>query len=111
MGPVRLGIVGVGWGANHARVAVELAPCVEVRALCSRRRARAQALADELRLPGTSIETDWRALVARDDVDLVVVTAPDYLHHPITLAAIEQGKHVFCEKPLAMNAAQAHEML
>jgi predicted dehydrogenase len=111
MSPVRLGIVGAGWGANHARVAASLAPDVEVRAICSRRHERAQALADELALPPGSIEAAWEALVARDDVDLVVNTAPDYLHHPVTLAAITRGKHVFCEKPLAMNAAQAREML
>jgi predicted dehydrogenase len=84
---------------------------VEVRALCSRRRARSEALARELGLPDSALEERWEALVGRDDVDLVVNTAPDYLHHPITMAAIAHRKHVFCEKPLAMNAAQAREML
>src|SRR5437764_14776749 len=110
MQSVRLGIVGVGWGANHARVAAELAPRFEVRALWSRRRERAQALAEELGVPDTGVETDWQRLVARDDVDLVAITAPDHLHHPITLAAIAGGKHVFCEKPLAMNADQAQDL-
>ena len=111
MPPLRLGIVGSGWGANHARVAAELAPALAVAALCSRRRERIAALAGELGLPQSALESDWQALVERDDVDLVVNTAPDYLHHPISMAAIAGRKHVFCEKPLAMDAAQAQEMV
>jgi predicted dehydrogenase len=111
MQPIRLGIVGAGWGANHARVAAELRPLVEVRALCSRRHERMAALAAELGLPDSALEARWEDLVRRDDVDLVVVTAPDNLHHAITMGAIARGKHVFCEKPLAMSAAQAAEML
>jgi predicted dehydrogenase len=109
--PIRLGIVGLGWGANHARVAAELSPLVEVRAICSRRRERLTALASELDLPAAALETDWARLVARSDVDLVINTTPDALHHPITLAAVAEGKHVMTEKPLAMTAEQAAEML
>ena len=109
--PVRLGIVGVGWGASHARVAHALAPLARVQAICARRRERLAPLARELGLPEAALEQRWEALVRRDDVDLVVITAPDYLHHPITLAAVAHGKHVFCDKPLAMHAGQAREML
>ncbi len=111
MGAIRLGIIGAGWGANHARVAAELSPLVEVRALCARRPERMAALAAELGLPRESCLLHWEELVRREDVDLVVVTAPDALHCPITLAAVTAGKHVFCEKPLAMDAAQAKQML
>lgn len=109
--PVGVGIVGMGWGANHARVLSRLAPLVEVRALCSRRPARAEALAMETGLPRSVVQTSWEELVQRADIDLVVVTTPDYLHYPITMAAIAGSKHVFCEKPLAMTQAQAQEML
>lgn len=109
--PLRLGIVGVGWGANHARVAAELGPRLVVSALCSRHRERLAPLAAELNLPERALEQSWERLVARDDVDLVVVTAPDSLHHPITMAAIANGKHVFCDKPLAMDVPEAREML
>ncbi|MGH2370264.1 MAG: Gfo/Idh/MocA family oxidoreductase, partial [Chloroflexota bacterium] len=88
-----------------------LAPLVEVRAVCSRRRERLEGIRAELGLPDAALEQEWQRLVERPDVDLVVNTAPDNLHHPITLAAIARGKHVFCEKPLAMRAAQAREML
>lgn len=53
---------------------------------------------------------DWRALVTDPEVDVVDITSPNALHHEMALAAIAAGKHVYCEKPLAMNDAQAREM-
>jgi len=58
-----------------------------------------------------SMETDWRRLVARDDIDVVDVCAPNFLHHDMVIAAAEAGKIIVCEKPLAMNAAEAEEMV
>ena len=55
--------------------------------------------------------TDWRDVVARDDIDVVDVAAPTATHHDIAVAAAKAGKHIFCEKPFAMNAAQAKAML
>ena len=57
-----------------------------------------------------SIETDWRNLVARDDIDLIDICTPNYLHHDIAVAAAEAGKMIVCEKPLAMNYQEAMEM-
>lgn len=54
---------------------------------------------------------DWRDLVADPQVDVVHITAPNALHKPMALAAIEQGKHVYCEKPLAPTAQDAYEMM
>ena len=56
-------------------------------------------------------ETDWRKLVAREDIDLVDITTPNRTHRDIAVAAAQAGKHVFCEKPLVMNLAEAKEML
>ena len=53
------------------------------------------------------ITADWRETIARDDVDLVCITTPPNLHREMTLAAIEHGKHILCEKPMAMNVAEA----
>lgn len=58
-----------------------------------------------------SYETDWRKLVARSDIDFVDVNAPSDAHKEITLGAIASGKHVICEKPLALNLADGREML
>lgn len=55
--------------------------------------------------------TDWRAVVARDDIDIVSVATPTLNHKEIAIAAMKAGKHVFCEKPLSMNAAESREMV
>lgn len=57
------------------------------------------------------IETDWQKVIARPDIDIVDISAPQYLHYPMALAAAKAGKHIFCEKPLAMNTREAQEML
>ena len=58
-----------------------------------------------------SVEEDWRKLVERDDIDLVVVVTPNYLHKEMVIAAAEAGKAIICEKPLAMNMQEATEMV
>jgi predicted dehydrogenase len=55
-------------------------------------------------------ETDWKKAVWSDDVDVVDVSTPTYLHHPMVLEAAKAGKHIFCEKPVALSHAQAKEM-
>jgi predicted dehydrogenase len=57
-----------------------------------------------------SIETDWKKLIERDDIDLIDVAAPNFLHHDMVIAAAEAGKIIVCEKPLAMNLREAQEM-
>ena len=58
-----------------------------------------------------SIETDWHKVIARRDVDIIDIAVPQYLHHEIAIAAAKAGKHIFCEKPLAMTVSEAQEML
>ena len=77
-------------------------------AICGRDKAAAQAAAD--RFGWAAAETDWRALIERDDVDLVDISAPGDMHAPIAVAALEAGKHVLCEKPLANTLAEATAM-
>ena len=57
------------------------------------------------------VHTDPLELIARDDLDAVAIAAPPAGHHPLTLAALAAGKHVLCEKPFALDAAQGAEML
>jgi predicted dehydrogenase len=56
-------------------------------------------------------ETDWKKLIARPDIDVVDVALPQHLHYEIAIAAAKEGKHIFCEKPMAMNSKEAEEML
>jgi predicted dehydrogenase len=77
-------------------------------ALCGRDEAAARTAAD--RLGWAAVETDWRALIARDDVQLVDISAPGDLHAPVAIAALRAGKHVLCEKPLANTLAEAEAM-
>lgn len=58
-----------------------------------------------------SIETDWRKVIARDDVDLVDVCVPNFMHHDCVIAAAEAGKIIVCEKPLAMSVQEAEAMV
>jgi predicted dehydrogenase len=79
-----------------------------LKVACGRNLQSLKAFADRWGWEHT--ESDWKKMVHRDDVDIVDVSAPQYLHYDITMEALQAGKHVFCEKPLAMNAQQAREM-
>jgi predicted dehydrogenase len=57
------------------------------------------------------VETDWRKVVTRDDIDLISIAAPNFLHKEIAIEAAKNGKHILCEKPLANNLVDAREML
>jgi predicted dehydrogenase len=84
-------------------------PVPRMAAICGRDEAGVRAAADSL--GWESHETDYRRLVERDDVGLVDVVTPGNTHREIVLAALEAGKHVICEKPLANTLAEAGEML
>ncbi len=79
-----------------------------MKVACGRHEDQVKAFAD--RWGWEEIETDWRKVVERDDIDIIDVGVPQHLHHPVAVAAAKAGKHVFCEKPLAMNVSQAEEM-
>jgi predicted dehydrogenase len=106
---VRCGVIGAGGFAETCHIpGLQGHPGAEVVALCGRNEAHARAMAGRTGVP--HVFTDYRELIARDDIDAVTVVTPNVSHHPIAMAALEAGKHVFCEKPLAMDAAQAREM-
>lgn len=81
---------------------VELAVLVDVEPSLAERTAHLLGFRES--------SADWRAVVARKDIDLIDIVAPNDLHHPMALAAIAEGKHVLCEKPLALTSAQAGEL-
>ncbi|MFC5290539.1 Gfo/Idh/MocA family protein [Actinokineospora guangxiensis] len=94
------------WRTVHRFFPVPLTPRLAV--LCGRDAARTADAA--ARFGWADVETDWRAAVARDDVQLVDICTPGDTHAEIALAALAAGKHVLCEKPLANSVAEAEEM-
>lgn len=106
---IHVGLVGTSWWADLMHLpGLSRHPRAELRALCGRSRERAEALAAKYAVP--HVFTDYRDLVANGGLDAVVIATPDDLHYPVTMAALEAGLHVLCEKSLALTAAQAREM-
>ena len=110
-----IGLIGyafMGKAHSHAwRTApsfFELPLAPRRRALAGRNGEAARAVAEKF--GWEHVETDWRALIARDDVDVVDVCTPGDTHAEIAVAALEAGKHVLCEKPLANSVAEAEAM-
>jgi predicted dehydrogenase len=116
MDALGVGLMGYGMiGRVHALGYRELPllyprqlPPVRLSAVCTSHPATAQAAAAEA--GGAAWCTDISALVARQDVHVVDCTLPNYLHRPALLAALRAGKPVYCEKPLALNDAEAREL-
>jgi predicted dehydrogenase len=104
---MRVGIVGCGLiGRRRAAVARELGD--RVVAVADIDAARAQQVAAE---NGCEWMVDWREVVARGDIDAVVVSTVNKVLSPVTIAAAQSGKHVLCEKPLGRNADEAQQMM
>ncbi|MEQ4567793.1 Gfo/Idh/MocA family oxidoreductase [Paenarthrobacter sp. CAP02] len=113
--PLRVGMVGYAFmGAAHShawRTAprffdLPLAP--ELTAVAGRNADGVRAAANKY--GWNSVETDWRRLIERDDIDLIDICTPGNTHAEIAIAALEAGKHVLCEKPLANTVEEAEKM-
>ena len=116
MPPLNIGLVGYGFmgraHSNSFRKVGNFFPVdrrIVLKAVCGRDAAKTQAFAANWGYE--SAERDWRALVARPDIDLIDIAAPNNVHAEIAIAAAKAGKMVLCEKPLAMDAGQAREMV
>jgi predicted dehydrogenase len=106
---IRIGVIGTSWWADLEHLpGLRSRQDVEVAALCGRNPERLAEVAARHGVARTS--TDWRALIAAGGLDAVAIATPNALHHPQALAALGAGLHVICEKPLAMDAAQAREL-
>ncbi|MFD1177716.1 Gfo/Idh/MocA family protein [Paenibacillus puldeungensis] len=81
----------------------------EMAILCGRDASAVREAAERLGWPETA--TDWREVVVREDIDLVDINAPSNAHKEMAIAAAKAGKHIFCEKPLALNLQDSREML
>lgn len=113
---LRVGLVGYKFmGKAHSHAYKDLTmffdtPLTPVmQAICGRDEAGVKAAA--AKYGWASTELDWRKLIARPDIDLVDIVTPNNSHAEIAIAAARAGKHILCEKPLAMTSAEAREML
>jgi len=106
---VRVGVVGTSGYADWMHLSnLKSHQQAEITAICGRNRDRAQEMADKYDVP--RVFTDYLDMIRHGDLQALVVATPDDLHYPITMAALDAGLHVLCEKPLALSAAQAREM-
>lgn len=113
---LNIGLVGYGFmGRTHSNAYRKVNHFFDLRyrprlkAVCGRNEGKAKAFAEQWGYE--SVETDWRALVSRGDVDAVDICAPNNTHAEIAAAAAKAGKMILCEKPLSMNLAEGEEMV
>ena len=104
--PLTVGVIGLGYGRAHIP-AFQANGC-EVVAVCQRDAGAAQKVADRYGVPG--VFTRWEEMLERARPAIVVIAAPPAVHKAIALQAFAGGAHVLCEKPLAMDAAEARAM-
>jgi predicted dehydrogenase len=106
---LRVGVIGLGFAGSTHLEAFSSLPGARVIALAGQEEARLHELG-----AASGVErlvADWEDVVAMDDLDVISIGVPNALHHPIAMAALRSGKHVFCEKPLATTGDLAAEMV
>jgi predicted dehydrogenase len=116
MKELRVGIIGYGFmGRTHSNAFrrvnnffdLEYQPVL--KAVCARDAGKAKRFAETWGYQ--SVETDWRKLIERDDIDLIDIASPNNTHAEIAIAAAKAGKMILCEKPLALNGPEAEKMV
>ena len=106
--PIRIGLIGAGQrGQNHLETYQQI-PGAEIVAIADINEALTQRVAAEFKIP--NVYTDYRDLLQRDDIEAVDICLHNNLHRPAAVAAMEAGKHVYCEKPMAGSYADAKIM-
>jgi predicted dehydrogenase len=105
---IRIGIIGAGFARTTQIPGFKACADARIVAIASAHREHAEEVAREFGIE--QVEDDWRQLVARDDIDLVSIVTPVVTHCEMIIAALDPGKAVLCEKPMAMNADEALRM-
>src|SRR5512142_1247195 len=108
MDKVRVGVIGCGVGRAHVSAYSKM-PNVEVAALAGLDEERCLALQKEFNIERRY--RDYQDLLAQSDIDAVSVAVPNILHAPVTIEALQAGKHVLVEKPLAIDVAAGEKMV
>ena len=113
---LRIGLIGYGFmGRAHSNAFAQVGHFfpsdheLVLQAVCGRDAVAAQAFADKWGYQ--SIETDWKKLIARDDIDVIDIATPNNLHAEQAIAAAKAGKMILCEKPLGLNGKEAEKMV
>lgn len=109
MKEIGIGIIGIGMGSNLLPINHVKDSRLAVRALCSQTPEKVARLAAQWEIPFHT--TDYRALIERDDIQVVAVYSPDHMHIEQARAALQAGKHVICTKPMVTNYADAVELV
>ncbi|MEZ5347230.1 MAG: Gfo/Idh/MocA family oxidoreductase [Pyrinomonadaceae bacterium] len=105
---IGIGIIGTGFAKSTQIPAFLECKDAEVVSIASRSLQNAEKTANSFGIK--HFTDDWRETIVREDIDLISITTPPVLHHEMTMFALEHGKHILCEKPMAMNVAEAEEM-
>ncbi len=105
---MKVGIIGAGLQGRRRARALKQFDDAKLVIVAAAHRERVRLLADEMGCEATS---NWEEVIARDDINAVIVCTPPNLHLSMCAAALKQGKHVFCEKPLARNPEEAREIV
>ena len=106
---VRVGLVGTSWWAEAMYLpALANHPIGRITAVCGRDLDRAQNVATQWSIP--QAYSDWSKMIDSGEFDAIIVASPNETHYEITMAALDRGLPVLCEKPLGMNVAEAHKM-
>ncbi|MBI5835774.1 MAG: Gfo/Idh/MocA family oxidoreductase [Candidatus Eisenbacteria bacterium] len=107
---LRVGVIGIGGAAqiNHLPVLKKM-PDVEIVGLCDTDRDKARRVAQKFGVENVTGNLD--DFLKNEEMDAVHVCTPNYLHAPMTVAALQAGKHVLCEKPMARNSAESETMV
>jgi predicted dehydrogenase len=106
---VRVGVIGTSSYTDRMHLTnLKSHPCAHIAAICGRNLERAQALAQQYEIP--AVYTDYQEMLSKAKLDAVVIATPDDLHYAMTMAALDAGLHVLCEKPLALTRQQAEAM-
>lgn len=108
MEKLRAGVIGVGMGQAHIK-GYRQHECAEVVALADLDEKRLERIGAKNEIE--NLYTSAEEMIAKEKLDIVSVATPNKFHKPLTIAALEAGAHVLCEKPMAMNADEAQDML
>lgn len=113
MSKLNLGIIGCGGiaHAKHLPALAKLSDLVEMTAFCDILEERAEVAAKQYGAKGAKTYTDYKQLLEDKTIDVLHVLTPNSSHSSITVDALEAGKHVMCEKPMAINSLEARKML